>query len=272
VRVLYDALGRRLEIKPVPARIVSLVPSLTELLFTLEVGERVVGVSDYCLFPEAEVAARRRVGGQKDPDLQALLELGPDLVLACKEENLRRDVERLEAAGVPVYVTDVRTLPQALALPDELGALCAADARPIAECAERMRAGVEAAAASARARAHRPRVVACVWREPWMVAGPDTYMHAVLDALGAENMAAELAHAQRGARYPKLQLDELRGLARAGRLDRVLLPSEPYPFRAEHVAEVSAELGTTARLCDGTVACWYGPRTARILELAAALD
>ncbi|MFO0573982.1 MAG: helical backbone metal receptor [Polyangia bacterium] len=274
MRILYDALGRRLELGPAPERIVSLVPSLTELLFSLGVGERIVGVSDYCLFPEAEVAARRRVGGQKDPDLQALFALRPDLVLASKEENLRRDVERLEAAGVPVYVTDVRTLPQALALPEELGALCAADERVAAGCAEAMRAGVEAAAARARARtgARRPKVVACVWREPWMVAGPDTYMHAVLEALGAENMAAELAQVQRGARYPKLQLDELRRLARAGRLDRVLLPSEPYPFRAEHVAEVSAELGTTARLCDGIVACWYGPRTARIGELVAALD
>jgi hypothetical protein len=94
----------------------------------------------------------------------------------------------------------------------------------------------------------------------------------VLEALGAEDVGGELAAAQRGARYPKLRLDELRALVAAGRLERVLLPSEPYPFRPEHVAEIGAELGVEARLCDGTVACWYGPRTARIAELGAALD
>lgn len=275
MRSVVDALGRPLRIAARPGRIVSLVPSLTELLFELDLGERVVGVSDYCLFPADEVARRQRVGGQKDPDLDALLALRPDLVLVNKEENLRRDVERLEAQGVPVYVTDVRTLPQALALPEELGTLCAAPSERIAGLAERMAAGVRHAAALGahrQAAARRPRAVICVWRGPWMVAGSDTYMHAVLEALGADNAASELAGTQRGARYPKLQLDELRQLVADGRLDRVLLPSEPYPFRPEHVAEIRAELGVEARLCDGTVACWYGPRTARIAELSAALD
>lgn len=271
-RSVTDALGRCLAVPAVPRRIVSLVPSLTELLFALGLSERIVGVSDYCLFPEDEVARRRRVGGQKDPDRAALLGLLPDLVIANKEENLRRDIERLEQAGVPSYVTDVRTLPQALALPAELGALCAADEGAVARVRAEMEAGVAQARALGQARGHRPRVAICVWREPWMVAGPDTYMHAVLEALGADSVAPELMASQRGARYPKLRLDELRELGRTGRLDRVLLPSEPYPFRAEHVAEISAELGVSARLCDGTVACWYGPRTARIPELAAALD
>lgn len=272
MRSVVDALGRPLRIAARPGRIVSLVPSLTELLFELDLGERVVGVSDYCLFPADEVLRRQRVGGQKDPDLDALLALRPDLVLVNKEENLRRDVERLDAQGVPVYVTDVRTLPQALALPEELGTLCAAPAERIAELGERMAAGVRRAEALAVSRKRAPRAVICVWREPWMVAGPDTYMHAVLTALGADNAASELAGTQRGARYPKLQLQELRQLVAEGRLDRVLLPSEPYPFRREHVAEIRAELGVQAHLCDGTVACWYGPRTARIAELSEALD
>jgi ABC-type Fe3+-hydroxamate transport system substrate-binding protein len=275
VRSIIDALGRPLRIVARPERIVSLVPSLTELLFELGLGERIVGVSDYCLFPADEVASRQRVGGQKDPDLDARVALRPDLVLVNKEENLRRDVERLEAQGVPVYVTDVRTMSQALVLPEELGALCAAPTERIAELGERMTAGVRRAeelAARRQGSKPRPRAVICVWRGPWMVAGPDTYMHAVLAALGADNVASELVGTQRGARYPKLQLDELRQLVADGRLDRVLLPSEPYPFRPEHVAEIRAELGVKAHLCDGTVACWYGPRTARIAELSEALD
>lgn len=264
-RKFSDALSREVELPGVPQRIVSLVPSLTELLFELGCGARVVGVSDYCVHPQAALLQVARVGGQKDPDLGRLLALGPKLVIVAKEENLRRDVERLEAAAVPVYVTDVRTLPQALALPDELGALCGAAPAAVAELAQRMRAGVTAAGEAAAARARRVRALIAVWQKPWIVAGPDTYMHAVLSALAIENAAAELDRRQR---YPKLTTEEIRALA----VDLVLLPSEPYPFTAEHLPEITRELATPARLCDGTVACWYGPRTARIGELLARLD
>lgn len=260
----HDALGRELHLPRLPRRIVSLVPSQTELLFALGCGDRIVGVSDYCIHPAAAVAGLPRVGGQKDPDLGSLRALAPDLVIGNKEENLRRDVERLTDAGIPVYVTDVRTLDAALRLPAELGSVCAADETSIATVAAEMAAGVTAARACAARRGRRIRVVLAVWRDPWLVAGPDTYLHAVLDALGVENAAAGLDSKQR---YPKLSTDELRRLG----VERVLLPSEPYPFSAEHVAAVTAELCAPARLCDGTVACWYGPRTARIAELDEAL-
>lgn len=261
---VQDALGRRVLVPRKPQAIVSLVPSQTELLFALGVGAQVVGVSDYCVHPQAQLAGLPRVGGQKDPDLERLLSLRPDLVLANKEENLRRDVQRLEEAGVPVYVTDVRTLTAALKLPQELGALCAASPVAIAELTEQLTAGVQAAQALGQARKSRPRVLMAVWREPWIVAGPDTYMHAVLQALGADNAAAELAAT---ARYPKLSRQQLQALG----VERILLPSEPYPFTAADVPSIEQELGIPARLCDGTLACWYGPRTARIAELDAAL-
>jgi ABC-type Fe3+-hydroxamate transport system substrate-binding protein len=262
-----DALSRQVELPAAPQRIVSLVPSLTELLYELGCGARVVGVSDYCVHPQAALAQVARVGGQKDPDLLRLLALQPELVIVAKEENLRRDVERLVAAGVPVYVTDVRTLPQALALPSELGPLCGAAPEAVTALAQRMRAGVEAAAEKAAAQKRPVRALIAVWQEPWIVAGPDTYMHAVLSALRIENAAAGLDRRQR---YPKLTADEIRALAVD--LDVVLLPSEPYPFTAELLPAITRELAVPARLCDGTVACWYGPRTARIGELLAALD
>ncbi len=262
--MVLDALGRQVQAPDRPLRIVSLVPSLTELLFALGCGDRVAGVSRYCLYPEAEVACLPRVGGQKDPDLGALLGLQPDLVLANKEENLERDVAALERAGVPVYVTDVRTLPAALALPREIGGLCAADPGRQGALQERMEQGVTLA----RERAcQHPRVAVAmpVWRDPWILAGSDTYIDAVLSAIGGDNVATELDGAGR-RRYPKADLAQLRG-----RVERVLLPSEPYPFGERDAAEVASFLGVPARLCDGTVACWYGPRTARIAELSELL-
>src|SRR4051812_33924433 len=103
--IVVDALGRSLEIRRPPERIVSLVPSLTELIF--ELGRPPIAVTDYRIHPTTDLP---RVGGQKDPDLEKLLSLKPDLVIVAKEENLKRDVAKLEQAGVPVYVTDVQTL------------------------------------------------------------------------------------------------------------------------------------------------------------------
>jgi len=258
VSPLVDALGRRVAAPPHPARIVSLVPSLTELLFALGVGDRVAAVTDYCLHPADALRALPRVGGQKDPDLERLLALAPDLVLAAKEENLRRDVERLDAAGVPVYVTDVRTVEAALALPSEIGAATLAPAARIDELGARMAAGIAAARACQTGR-RRLRVFAAVWRDPWMGAGLDTYASALLEACGAENVLGE------ARRYPKLTLDQLARLAP----DLILLPSEPYPFGPADLPPARAV--APALLVDGTLLFWYGPRTARAGELAERL-
>lgn len=274
VPAVVDALGRAVPLGG-PAkgrRIVSLVPSLTELLFALGAGARVAGVSDYCLFPEAELAALPRVGGQKDPDLGRLLSLSPDLVLCAKEENLRRDVEALGRAGVPVYVTDVRTVEDALLLPRQLGPLCGAEEGAVEAVAAAMAAGIAKARAEGRRRGGagpRRRVLVPVWREPWIVAGSDTYINEVLSLCGAANAAADLAGlpGEPGRRYPKAEAAALRALG----ADLVLLPSEPYPFAEAHVEEAAAELGARAVLCDGTVLFWYGPRMARLGEVARLL-
>src|SRR3954470_9098839 len=106
--LVVDALGRQLELRQRPRRVVSLVPSLTELLFDL--GVQPIAATDFCLHPAERLAPLPRVGGQKDPDLETLLSLRPDFVVVAKEENLRRDVEKLERAGVNVFVTDVKTV------------------------------------------------------------------------------------------------------------------------------------------------------------------
>lgn len=265
-REITDALGRRLHVPAPPQRIVSLVPSQTELLFDLGCGPRIVGVSDYCTQPAEQVQHKARVGGQKDPDLPRLLALKPDLVLANKEENRRRDVEQLESAGIPVFVTDVRTVEAALQLPATLGVLCGAEIPEIERLLLQMTQGVAAARSFAAQKTERPRVVVLVWRDPFIAAGPDTYLSAVLSTLGAVNAVADLASTGE-RRYPKLLDSELRAL----RADRLLLPTEPYPFTESDRVTLEATLQIPARRIDGTTACWYGPRLARLLDLADAL-
>jgi ABC-type Fe3+-hydroxamate transport system substrate-binding protein len=250
--IITDALGRTLEIRRAPQRVVSLVPSLTELLFDL--GVRPIAATDYCLHPANELASLPRVGGQKDPDLEKLLSLAPDCVIVAKEENLRRDVEKLERAGVLVYVTDVKTIDDALRLPFQLGAALGVP-RPTSQALhDGMAAGVEAAR---RAAPNPPLKAVCfVWRDPWIAAGGDTYMSDVLAACGAVNLLGDRA------RYPKMDLSS----AQALRPDVVVLPSEPYPFGERDLPSV--ENGV---LVDGTVLGWYGPRTGRIIELTTTL-
>ncbi len=251
---VIDALGRSLEIRRPPERIVSLVPSLTELLFDLGAGPRVAGVSDYCLHPAAALAKLPRVGGQKDPDLEKLTALAPDLVVVAKEENLRRDVERLDTAGVPVYVTDCKTLDDATRLPFQLGAAVGA---PRAASDALHQALVDGIAEARRAAPQPPLSCICfVWRDPWIAAGGDTYLSDVLAACGAFNLLAN------ERRYPKLELSKALNM----RPDLIVLPSEPYPFSEADLPSVPNGV-----LVDGTVLCWYGARTARISEIASRL-
>ncbi len=253
MRTVIDALGRTVELGEV-RRVVSLVPSLTELLFVLGAGARVVGVSDFCLHPEPELRGIPRVGGQKDPDHFALLALAPDVVIVAKEENLRRDVERLERAGVAVYATDVKTVDEALRLPGELAAaLGDLDARPLTAAMTEGVAEARRISASVSATA-----VTLVWRHPLIGVGLDTYASSVLATCGVRNLLTQ-------NRYPKLAEADITSLSPS----LLVLPSEPYPFTHADAAALT-HLGPPL-LVDGTVLCWYGPRTARLAELATLI-
>lgn len=248
-----------------PRRVVSLVPSLTEAMFALGLGERVVGVTDWCVHPADEVAKRPRVGGTKTPDLAAVRALGPDLVLANREENRRRDVAALRAAGIPVWVTYPRTVREGAELLAALAALGAPPAR-VAAVVEPVLAAV--AAAEARASGPRPRVFCPIWRDPWMSVGRDTYAHDVLERAGAANVFAD-----RGPRrYPHVTEADIVAAAP----EVIVLPDEPYPFGAADAAALRALDVPAARAgrihpIDGTLVSWYGPRIARALETLQGL-
>ncbi len=237
-----------------PRRIVSLVPSVTELLVQWGLAAQLVGRTRYCIEPRWIRNSVPTVGGTKDPDLGRIRDLAPDLVILEHDENPKEAAEALTALGIPWLVLDIRTVKD-----------CAGALRLLGE-----RLGVPGVA-EARARALEaflkgrrrkgPRALALVWRDPWMSAGPDTYMGDLLRQGGFTPIGPE--------RYPTLTDGDLEALA-----PRILLlPSEPYRFNARHRAELQKRFPNAAvHLVDGRALTWYLSRTEEGLELVRSLS
>lgn len=220
------------------SRVVSLVPSITEGLAASR-PEALVGATDWCTHP-ADLDVRR-VRGTKNPDLGAICELAPDVVVANKEENRELDVRRLRDAGLRVWVCEIETVPQAFTAYDELFADVLGWERPewLEEARGLWSGGVPEAAA---------RVAVPIWRDPWMVVGSRTFSGDLLRRLGLENV-----YADHGDRYPHVDVAEVDD----GRADLVLLPDEPYVFTADDGPEAFDR--TPTRLVSGRLITWYGP-------------
>lgn len=222
-------------------RVVSLVPSLTEAIAVSAPG-LLAGATDWCTHP-ADLAAAR-IGGTKNPDVEAVVALRPDLVVANEEENREPDLAALRTAGVEVLVTEVRTLPQAFTELQRVLGACGVPRPRWLDDAETAWDAVEPPAEPRRA-------VVPVWRRPWMVLGRDTFAGDLLARLGVDNV-----HAAHPDRYPRIPLDELN----AAGADLVVLPDEPYRFTADDGPE--AFPGIPAALVDGRMLTWYGPSLA----------
>ncbi len=262
----HDATGALLSLAAPPRRIVSLIPSITEILFAVGAGDAVAGCTVYCTQPPEGVAAKTRIGGEKDPKLDVIRELGADLVVANVEENVREHVETLRAWGIPVYVTYPRTVADGIRLVRDLGEVVGQGER-----AGTLARDLEAALAAARrARARPPgrRVFYPIWRLPWMTINRDTYAHDMLAECGGDNVFGE-----RERRYPEVTLEEV---AQA-EPDVILLPDEPYRFRRAHLADFNARPEIPAvragriHLMDGKLATWYGPRIKEALTILPRL-
>lgn len=240
-----DQLGRHVAVPFPPQRIVSLVPSQTELLFELGLAARVVGVTKFCVHP---VEARQKaalIGGTKNFNFERIAELKPDLILGNKEENYQEGVERL-AADYAVWLSDIATLDEALRMMRGVGFITGRE-----EAAEAL---VAETAASFAALAPPPTPLPAayfIWRQPYLVAAGGTFIDDMLRRAGFANVFAG-----RG-RYPEITAAELAAAAPA----RILLSSEPYPFGEKHVAEFQA-ICPAARIdiVDGELFSWYGSR------------
>jgi ABC-type Fe3+-hydroxamate transport system substrate-binding protein len=232
-----DDLGRAVAVPALVRRIVSLVPSLTETVASLDPG-LLVGATAWCTHP-ADLAISR-IGGTKNPDVGAIAALRPDVVLANEEENRESDLEALRAAGLPVWITKIRDLPAALRSLRRMITLACRHPAPAwldaAEAAWRQPVTIGKAA------------IVPIWRRPWMVVGSDTFAGDLLERLGVANV-----YGGHPDRYPRLSLDELRT---AG-ADLIVLPDEPYRFSASDGPE--AFCGTATALVSGRHLTWYGP-------------
>lgn len=243
-----------------PQRIVSLVPSLTEALFALGLGDRVVGITDWCIYPADAVSRLPKLGGTKNPDVPRLLAMKPDLVIANHEENTERVVEAIREQGIAVWVTYPRTADEGARLLRDMAALGADD-----EAVEAVVVPVEEAVSRARREfnGERTRFFCPIWRDPWMSVGADTFAHSILELCGGHNVFAE----REERRYPIVTLDELVDV----QPEVIILPDEPYDFGPSDVEELAALPIPAARNgrihpIDGTAVTWYGPRIAQAID------
>lgn len=254
---LVDDLGRQLAPLPPEGRIVSLVPSITELIFDLGAGPRLIGITRYCTEPADRVGPIEKVGGTKNPDCARIAATAPDLVLVDHDENRREDFEALVAAGLAVFVANPRTVAEAATSIERIGALLGAGGIA-ADISAKIRAGLVA-----DGRRDPLRVFCPIWRNPWMTFNASTFAADLIRQAGGENVCRS------EQTYPEVELAKIAAL----RPEVVLLPDEPYVFRPSHVESLRPLAATPAwrnhriHLVDGKALFWWGTRTAPALEM-----
>ena len=260
LRTLTDAAGHRHVPAGPDARIVSLVPSLTELVCDLGLTDQLVGRTGFCVHPRETLRRVPKVGGTKDVNLLRLRELAPTHVIVNIDENRRDCVEEIMGFVPHVIVTHPCSPEDNLDVYRLLGGIFGRQAEAAALASD-LRAALDEAR-QAGASLPREKVLYLIWREPWMTVARSTYISATLATVGWDTLPP-------GAepRYPAFEWDA----PWLAEVDRVLLSSEPYRFRERHLAEVEAAAGRPACLVDGEMASWYGSRAAAGLRYLAAL-
>jgi ABC-type Fe3+-hydroxamate transport system substrate-binding protein len=244
-----DQLGREVQIQESPKRIISLVPSQTELLSDLGLDEEIVGITRFCVHPPKWRKTKPSIGGTKQFNFKLIDELEPSLIIGNKEENYQEGIERL-ATKYPVWVSDIYNLDDAYAMMSQIGKITGTK-----EKADMIVSDIRSRFSAIQKKAPLS-VLYLIWRKPWMAAGARTFINSILVELGLKNCLNDIS------RYPELNDGQIAALSP----QIILLSSEPYPFREKHVLEL-AEVCPHARivLVDGEMFSWYGSR----LKLAA---
>ena len=240
-----DQTGRSITLDAPPRRIVSLVPSQTELLHFLGLEEAVIGITKFCVHPDHWFRTKTRVGGTKQLSIDGIRQLQPDLIIANKEENVKEQVELL-SEEFPVWVSDVNNLSDACNMITSVGEMTAQTALAN-ELVHDIRREFDLLADAVE---NDPlRTAYLIWRNPYMTVGHDTFIHDMLTRCGMQNIFADRT------RYPTVSIDELLNC------QLLLLSSEPYPFGEKHIPELQSELPhTKIILVDGEMFSWYGSR------------
>lgn len=243
-RVFFDQCGNQLTLHAVPLRIISLVPSQTELLFDLGVDEEVVGITRYCVHPTHWKSGKTLIGGTKKFDFEIIDSLKPDLIIGNKEENYKEGIELLQQK-YPVWMSDIFSFQDALEMIAAVGVIT-----------NRVNQAKELVSSISNAflnlqKWETYRALYLIWRKPWMAAASNTFIDAMLQKLGLVNALKNLE------RYPELKSEEIAEL----NPDLILLSSEPYPFSEKHIEEIKTLCPSSKiLLVDGEMFSWYGSR------------
>ena len=263
--VFKDQTGRTISIDKAPQRIISLVPSQTELLFDLGLDKEVVGITKFCVHPDEWFRSKTRVGGTKQLKMEIIQQLQPDLIIANKEENVKEQIEELSTGPsgekhYPVWISDVNNLDDAYTMIEQIGLITGKinKSKEIIGSIKKEFSRLQPITSPLGAGG----TAYLIWQNPYMVAGGDTFIHSMITAAGFENMYANQK------RYPEIAIDELR----TANCQLLLLSSEPFPFKQKHIDELQPLLpDTKIILVDGEMFSWYGSRLlqapAYIIEL-----
>lgn len=249
--VYTDQTGSAVEINSTPQRIVSLVPSQTELLYDLGLEDEVLGITKFCVHPGSWFHHKKRVGGTKTVKTDLVSSLQPDLIIAGKEETIKEQVEALREIA-PVWISDVTDLEKALNMIECIGLITGKQEKAF-NIITTIQTGFNRLLPANR----KHRTAYLIWKDPYMTVGGDTFIHDMLNRSGFENVFALQK------RYPETTA----AMLKAAGTELVLLSSEPYPFQQKHLAALQKELpGTAIVLVDGEMFSWYGSR----MQYAAA--
>lgn len=236
-----DQMNREVTFSFPPKRIISLVPSQTE--FLLDIGAPVIGRTKFCVHPSEKVQAIDVVGGTKKFRFDKIRELNPDLIIGNKEENYQDGIEEL-ASYFPVWMSDIFTLQDSFEMMRSLGGVC-----NLMDRTSKIMAECESALDLVRGK-FSGKVIYLIWKDPWMAAGKGTFVDHLLGFLGYENLVSE-------DRYPELTAEQISDL----NPDKILLSSEPYPFKDSHLAGAKGQWSNAdSQLVDGELYSWYGSR------------
>jgi len=240
-----DQMGRAVLLYRKPVRIISLVPSQTELLYDLGLGECVVGITKFCIHPKEWFQSKMRIGGTKKLDLQKIKALQPDLIIGNKEENEENQVKELMRL-YPVWMSDIKNLDDALHMIASIGEITDKKENAL-ELSNKIRQGFKQFSAKPL---NQIRTAYMIWYNPIMCAGNDTFINEMLALCGFQN-------ALKSKRYPALSTEELKRL----NPELILLSSEPFPFKEKHIAEFQRACpDALIKLVDGELFSWYGSR------------
>jgi ABC-type Fe3+-hydroxamate transport system substrate-binding protein len=265
--VFTDQIGHSITLNEKPEKIISLVPSQTELLYDLGLDERVVGITKFCVHPAEWFNTKTKVGGTKQLKMDLIQQIQPDLIIANKEENTKEQIEQL-AEHYPVWISDINSLQTAYKMMEALGEITGAHQKAkelITKIKTKLAENQEGPTNHPNQvfmETVKPKTAYLIWKDPYMTVGGDTFIHSMMRAAGFENIFSNRQ------RYPEVTIDELKSV----KCELLFLSSEPFPFKQKHREELRAFLPETKIiLVDGEMFSWYGSRLLYAPEYFTAL-